>query len=56
MDCSQAQGEKEMNAMTTVEATRRCAGEKGCPGICPCFTEQGNRLEDPRRPLENLLS
>src|SRR2546426_12789626 len=35
MDCSRTQVEKEMKAMTPVEATRRCAGEKGCPDICP---------------------
>src|SRR5258708_21579537 len=54
MDCSLTQVEKDMNALTPVEATRRCADEKGCPDIC--FTEQGSRLEDPHRPLENLLS
>src|SRR5712691_5497054 len=35
MDCSRTQVEREMKAMTPVEATRRCAGEKGCPDICP---------------------
>jgi hypothetical protein len=41
MDCALAQVERDMNAITTGEAARRCAGEKGCTNICPCFTEQG---------------
>ena len=56
MACALAQGEKEMKAMTPGEATRRGAGEKGCPDICPRFTAQGPRLQDPRHPSANLLS
>jgi hypothetical protein len=35
IDCSLAKVEKEMNAMTTVEATRRCAGEKDVQTSAP---------------------
>ena len=53
---SSGSGEQERSMMTTAEATRGCTGAQRWTALCPCFTQQGKRLEGPRHPGENLLS
>jgi hypothetical protein len=53
---SSGSGKQERSMMTTAEATRSAPSEQKWTAICPCYTQQGKRLEGPRHPEENLLS